>query len=158
VISDGPGTSNGRKTMTDQIDQNELTGLTAEIVSAYVSHNTLVASELPDLIGNVQGALGLAAAKATEPVKEELTPAVSIRKSVTPDHIVCIDCGKKFKSLKRHIGTDHDLSPDAYRERWNLSRDYPMVAPSYAEARSQLAKKIGLGRKPEPAQKKRSRK
>ena len=130
--------------MTDQIDQNELAELTAGIVSAYVSHNTLVASDLPDLIGNVQAALGRAAAKSTEPVKEELTPAVSIRKSVTPDHIVCIDCGKKFKSLKRHIGTDHDLTPDQYRERWGLRFDYPMVAPNYAEARSKLAKKIGI--------------
>ena len=144
--------------MTDQIDQNALSELTAEVVSAYVSHNTLISSDLPDLIGTVQAALGRAATKATDPVKEELTPAVSIRKSVTPDHIACIDCGKKFKSLKRHIGTEHDLSPDAYRERWNLSRDYPMVAPSYAEARSQLAKKIGLGRKPGQARKKGSRK
>ena len=134
--------------MTDEIDQNELARLTADIVSAYVSHNSLVASDLPDLIGNVQGALGHAAAKATEPVKEKPTPAVSIKKSVTPDHIVCLEDGKKFKSLKRHLRTGHDLTPDEYRERWNLSYDYPMVAPNYAEARSQMAKKLGLGRKP----------
>ncbi len=134
--------------MTDQIEQDELVELTADIVSAYVRNNTLVPSDLPDLIGNVHGALGSAAAKAAGPVQEELTPAVPIKKSVTPDHIVCLEDGKTFKSLKRHLRTHHDLTPDDYRERWGLPYDYPMVAPNYAEARSKLARKIGLGRKP----------
>ncbi|MCP4243030.1 MAG: MucR family transcriptional regulator [bacterium] len=144
--------------MTDHVDQDELAGLTADIVSAYVRNNTLVASDLPDLIGNVHGALGSAAANAAGPVKEKLTPAVPIKKSVTPDHIVCLEDGKPFKSLKKHIGTHHDLTPDAYREKWGLPYDYPMVAPNYAEARSQMAKKIGFGRKPAQTQTKPSRK
>ena len=144
--------------MTDHDDQNELAGRTADIVAAYVSNNTLVPSDLPDLIGNVHGALGRAAAKAGEPVQEELAPAVPIKKSVTPDHIVCLEDGKKFKSLKRHLGTEHDLTPDAYRERWGLPYNYPMVAANYSEARSQMAKKIGLGRKRAQPRKKRSRK
>ncbi len=134
--------------MTDDVDQNELVALTADIVSAYVSNNVLVPSDLPELINKVYGALGAASAKAAGPVTEKLTPAVPIKRSVTPDHIVCLEDGKQFKSLKRHIRTDHDLTPDAYREKWGLPYDYPMVAPNYAEARSQLAKKIGLGRKP----------
>ena len=134
--------------MSDQIEQDQLVELTADIVSAYVSNNTVVPSDLREVIRNVHRALGSAAAKAAGPVKEELTPAVPIKKSVTPDHIVCLEDGKRLKSLKRHLRAHHDLTPDAYRERWALPYDYPMVAPNYAEARSQMARKMGLGRKP----------
>ena len=128
-------------------ENTELVELTADIVSAYVSKNSVVASDLPELIADVNTALGRAAAKAALPVEEELTPAVSIKKSVTPDTITCLECGKSFKSIKRHLKSNHDLSPDEYRERWSLRYDYPMVAAKYAAERSKLAKKIGLGRK-----------
>ena len=133
--------------MPDHEDRTELVGLTADIVSAYVSNNTLVATELPMLIDGVCEALGKAAAVSEMPVQEELKPAVPIRKSVTPDYIVCLEDGKKFKSLKRHLRSQFDLSPEEYREKWGLPYDYPMVAPNYAAARSALAKKLGLGRR-----------
>ncbi|MGI9382835.1 MAG: MucR family transcriptional regulator [Methyloligellaceae bacterium] len=133
--------------MTEQTDNTEIVELTADIVSAYVANNTVVAAELPTLINEVSAALGQAAARAGMPVKEELKPAVSLKKSVTPDAITCLECGKEFKSIKRHLRGDHELSPQEYRERWGLRHDYPMVAPNYAEARSKLAKKMGLGRK-----------
>ncbi len=133
--------------MTEQTENTELVELTADVVSAYVSNNTVVASDVPALIADVSAALGQAAAKAAGPVKEELTPAVSIKKSVSPDAIICLHCGKSFKSLKRHLATNHHLSANEYRERWGLPYDYPMVAPNYAAARSKLAIKAGLGRK-----------
>ena len=133
--------------MTDATEDTELVELTADIVSTYVSHNTVVAGELPGLIDQVSTALGKAAAKAALPIKEELKPAVSIKRSVTPDAIICLECGKSFKSIKRHLRQHHDLTPNEYREKWNLGHDYPMVAPNYAKARSKLAKQIGLGRK-----------
>ncbi len=126
-------------------ESTESVDFTARIVAAYVSNNTVPAGELPDLIQSVQQALTKAAQARVEEPKEELKPAVSVRKSVNPDYIVCLECGKKFKSLKRHLRTHHDLSPQEYRERWNLPYDYPMVAPNYAAARSEMAKKIGLG-------------
>ncbi len=128
-------------------DNSELVELTADIGSAYVSNNTVVASDVPALITDVSAALGQAAAKSAVPVKEELTPAVSIKKSVSPDAIICLDCGKTFKAIKRHLRSQHDLSPEEYRERWGLRHDYPIVAPNYAATRSKLAKKAGLGRK-----------
>ncbi len=103
---------------------------------------------LPEVIRNVRGALGSGAARAAEPVEEKPTPAVPIKRSVRPDHIVCLEDGRTSKSPKRHLRTHHDSTPDAYRERWGSPHDYPMVAPSYAEARSQMARKIGSGRKP----------
>lgn len=133
--------------MEEQSPSNKLARLAAEIVSAYVSKNTLVAAELPNLIDETFNALRLAATKASQPLKEDLIPAVPIKSSVTPDYIVCLEDGKKFKSLKRHLRTHYDLSPDEYREKWSLPYDYPMVAPNYAAQRSELAKKIGLGRK-----------
>ena len=126
---------------------SELAELTVDIVSAYVSNNAVVRANLPDLIDQTFGALRLAAAKASQPLVEELNPAVPIKKSVTPDYIICLDDGKQFKSLKRHIRTHFNLTPEEYREKWGLPYDYPMVAPNYAAARSALAKKIGLGRK-----------
>jgi predicted transcriptional regulator len=124
-----------------------LVELSADIVSAYVSHNALSSADLPKLIAEVHIALsGLGAAPAPAPA-EELKPAVPIRKSVTPDYIVCLEDGKKFKSLKRHLRTQFDMSPEQYREKWGLPADYPMVAPNYSATRSRLATDNGLGRK-----------
>ena len=125
----------------------DLTSLTADIVSAYVAHNALTGDKLPDLIGSVYGALSRASVQGVEPEKVELKPAVAIKKSVTAEYIICLEDGKKFKSLKRHLKTYYDMSPDEYREKWGLPHDYPMVAPSYAAARSDLAKNMGLGRR-----------
>ena len=125
----------------------DLTALTADIVSAYVAHNALTGDKLPDLIGSVYGALSRASLQVVEPEKVELKPAVAIKKSVTPDYIVCLEDGKKFKSLKRHLRSDYSMSPEEYREKWGLPHDYPMVAPSYAAARSDMAKNMGLGRR-----------
>lgn len=120
--------------------------LTAEIVSAYVGNNTTPASELPALIGQVHAALvrvaeGQQPAASNSPAK----PAVPIKKSLTAEYIVCLEDGKKFKSLKRHLRTQYNMTPEQYRDKWGLPPDYPMVAPNYAVARSQLAKKMGLG-------------
>jgi predicted transcriptional regulator len=126
---------------------NDLIDLSADIVCAYVSHNALSVTDLPKLISDVHGALrGLQSAGAPEPV-EELKPAVPVRKSVAADYIVCLEDGKKFKSLKRHLRTHYNLSPEEYREKWGLASDYPMVAPNYSATRSRLAKDNGLGRK-----------
>jgi predicted transcriptional regulator len=133
--------------MDDTQDNFELVELAASIVSAYVSNNTVVAGDLPSIIGNVYDALHRARADGVQPPKEELKPAVPIKKSVTPDYIICLEDGKKFKSLKRHLRTHYDLSPEQYRDKWGLPHDYPMVAPNYAEARSSLAKKMGLGQR-----------
>ena len=133
--------------MEQVVPKTELIDLAADIVSAYVSNNTVPTSDLAALIGDVHQALVKAATGAMEPVKEELKPAVPVRRSVTPDYIVCLEDGKKFKSLKRHLRTHYDLSPEEYREKWGLATDYPMVAPNYAAARSALAKKMGLGQR-----------
>jgi predicted transcriptional regulator len=119
----------------------------ADIVSAHVSNNAVSASDLPGLIQSVYASLA-SLGQAPEPVEEVRTPAVSVRASVKPDAVTCLDCGAKFKMLKRHLGTDHGLTPAEYRTRWNLPADYPMVASDYAERRKALALKIGLGRKP----------
>ena len=123
----------------------ELVELTAEIVSAYVSNNTVSASDVSALIGDIHSALARAAGGVAMPEREELRPAINVKKSVTPEYIVCLEDGKKFKSLKRHLRTHYNLSPEEYREKWGLPHDYPMVAPNYAAARSALAKKMGLG-------------
>jgi len=128
-------------------EKDELVELTAEIVSAYVSNNTVVATDLPALINNVFDALKKASSTGAQPAKEELRPAVPIKKSVTSEYIICLEDGKKFKSLKRHLRTHYDLSPEEYREKWSLPHDYPMVAPNYAAARSDLAKRMGLGQR-----------
>src|SRR5438874_6422764 len=120
--------------------------LTADIVSAHVSNNSVAVNDLPNLIGNVHSALsGLGTRQEPEPVKPE--PRVSIRSSVKPDFIVCLEDGKKLKMLKRHLMTHYNMTPDQYRQKWGLSADYPMVAPNYAEQRRKLAKAIGLGTK-----------
>ena len=134
--------------MEEQTEQGALVELTADIVSAYVSNNTMVPADLPGMIDDIYEALSRAAAKAALPVKEELKPAVSDKKSITPDYLICLEDGKKLKMLKRHLKTAYNMTPEEYRERWGLAADYPMVAPNYAKKRSSLAKKIGLGRKP----------
>ena len=131
--------------MNEQTAGADLIDLAAEIVSAYVSNNSVPASDLPALIADVHRALNTTHAGANEPEPEPLKPAVNPKKSVFPDYIICLEDGKKFKSLKRHLRTHYDLSPEEYREKWGLAVDYPMVAPNYAAARSALAKKMGLG-------------
>jgi predicted transcriptional regulator len=119
--------------------------LTAEIVSAYVSNNPVPAGEMPALINQVHQALLRVGGGHQELPSEPLKPAIAVKRSITPDHIVCLEDGKKFKSLKRHLRTQYNMTPEQYREKWGLPADYPMVAPNYAAARSQLAKQMGLG-------------
>ncbi|WP_019998233.1 Ros/MucR family transcriptional regulator [Aureimonas ureilytica] len=119
--------------------------LTAEVVAAYVSKNSLPVSDLPSLILDVHSALSQAGVEPPAPQAEKPKPAVSVKRSVTDDYIVCLEDGKKFKSLKRHLMTHYNMSPEDYREKWDLPSDYPMVAPNYAAARSRLAKQMGLG-------------
>ena len=133
--------------MAESNELNEtLITLTADIVSAHVSNNSVAVNDLPQLIANVHGALsGLGSKPEEAPVK--LEPAVSVRSSIKPDFIVCLEDGKKLKMLKRHLMTHYQMTPDQYRQKWGLNADYPMVAPNYAEQRRTLAKKIGLGTK-----------
>jgi len=127
----------------------DLVELTADVVSEYVSNNSVPVAELPALIAHVHAALGsVNGAPLAEAPQEKPVPAINPKRSVQNDFIICLEDGKKFKSLKRHIMTHYGLTPEDYRTKWGLSADYPMVAPSYAESRSQLAKKMGLGRKP----------
>lgn len=129
------------------MDNETIITLAADIVSAHVSNNAASTADLPTLITSVYDAL--ANLGQTAPAAEEMKqPAVSIRSSVKPDAITCLECGKKLKLLKRHLSNDHGLTPADYRSKWNLAKDYPIVAPNYAETRKQLAVKIGLGRKP----------
>ena len=120
--------------------------LTADIVSAHVSNNSVAVNDLPTLIQNVHNALNSLGSRKEEP-EAKPEPAVSIRSSIKPDYIVCLEDGKKLKMLKRHLMTHYQMTPDEYRQKWGLSADYPMVAPNYAEQRRTLAKKIGLGTK-----------
>jgi predicted transcriptional regulator len=133
----------------DEVEKLDLVGLTAEIVSAYVSNNEVGREDLPHMIADVHEALSRASQRVSNNDREELKPAIALKKSVTPDYIVCLEDGKKFKSLKRHLRTHYNLSPEEYREKWGLPHDYPMVAPNYAAARSQLAKQMGLGTRKE---------
>jgi predicted transcriptional regulator len=129
-------------TMSDSTNHIELA---AEIVSAYVSNNSVPSSELPSLLSDVHAALVRVATGAQPVVVEAAKPAVPPKKSITSDYIICLEDGRKFKSLKRHLRTQYNLSPEEYREKWGLASDYPMVAPAYAKARSALAKQMGLG-------------
>jgi len=131
--------------MADQVNTQELLSLTAEIVAAHVSNNSVSASDIPALIQDVYRTLSRVGSQATEPERPQ--PAVPIKRSVTPDYIICLEDGKKLKMLKRHLKTAYNMTPEQYRERWGLPPDYPMVAPNYARHRSSLAKKIGLGTK-----------
>ncbi|MGY2047088.1 MucR family transcriptional regulator [Methylobacterium sp. JK268] len=119
--------------------------LAADIVSAFVSKNSVPMTELPGLISSVHETLGRLGKDTTEEKPEPLVPAVPIKKSITPEYLICLEDGKKFKSLKRHLRSRYSMTPDDYRTRWNLPSDYPMVAPNYAAARSELAKTMGLG-------------
>jgi len=129
-------------------DSGKLITLTADIVSAYVSKNECGSNNLPEIIASVHAALArVGGNKGEEIVLEKPKPAVNPKRSVTDEYIICLEDGKKFKSLKRHLMTHYGMTPDQYREKWNLDADYPMVAPDYAQARSNLAKEMGLGRK-----------
>lgn len=136
-----------------KLQTDSLIELTADVVSAYVSNNPVPVAELPGLIGQVHATLERVRGGAAEPAPEPAKPAVSIRKSITDDYIICLEDGKRFKSLKRHLATHYNLSPDEYRAKWSLPDHYPMVAPNYAAARSALAKTMGLGRKRKVAEK-----
>jgi predicted transcriptional regulator len=129
------------------IEKTELLALTTEIVSSHVANNAVATSDLPDLIHTIYTKLHDLASEEQEK-KEELVPAVPIKKSVTDDYIICLEDGKKLKMLKRHLATAYNMTPEQYRAKWGLRPDYPMVAPSYARKRQALANKIGLGRKP----------
>ena len=131
----------------------ELISLTADIVAAFLANNQVAAADLPGLIGQVHEAPQRTTGGQAEPQAEPQQPAISVKRSVRPDYIVCLEDGRHFKSLKRHLQTEHNMTPQEYRAKWGLPRDYPMVAPSYAQTRSEHAKRIGLGRKaaPEPA-------
>ena len=131
--------------MTDSSSGERYIELTASIVSAYVSNNSVAANDLPALIDQVHTALTRVSGGQADMLSEPLRPAIALKKSVTADHIVCLEDGKKFKSLKRHLRTQYNMTPEQYREKWNLAPDYPMVAPNYAAARSELAKQMGLG-------------
>ena len=129
------------------VTPNDLLRMSVEIVSAYVSNNSITAAQIPDVINSVHGALNTLNGQSRASKTETQKPAVSIRRSIHPDYIVCLEDGKKLKMLKRHLRAAYGLSPDEYRAKWGLSTDYPMVAPNYAQQRSVFAKEIGLGRK-----------
>ncbi len=126
-------------------DKAEIIEMTAEIVAAYVENNTIAMGDLPGLIQGVHRALSSVAAGMDAVQAAPKEPAVPVRRSITPDHLVCLEDGRKFKSLKRHLRTKYNMSPEDYRAKWGLAKDYPMVAPNYAKARSDLAKQMGLG-------------
>ena len=130
--------------MTDAAGKSYI-DLTANIVSAYLSNNPTPASEIPNLISQIHAALLRVSSGRTDVPAEPAKPAVSLKKSINPDYLVCLEDGKRFKSLKRHLRTQYNMTPEQYREKWGLPPDYPMVAPNYAAARSQLAKQMGLG-------------
>ena len=133
--------------LDEQATKSDFADLTADIVSSYLSNNSVRPSELASLIVDIHKALSNTHAGTVEPKAEPQTPAVNPKRSVHPDYIVCLEDRKKFKSLKRHLKTHHNISPEQYREKFGLPHDYPMVAPNYAQARSALAKKMGLGQK-----------
>ena len=131
--------------MADPTNYKDLLSMTTEIVSSHVRNNTVAQSELAELIRTVHAALSEVSAGTAQ---DKPNPAIAVRRSVTPEYIVCLEDGKKLKMLKRHLKTAYNMTPEEYRERWSLPPDYPMVAPNYARQRSALAKKIGLGRRP----------
>ncbi len=131
--------------MADSSGDGSYLQLTANIVAAYVSNNTVPSGEIPSLISQVYAALTRLSGGQAVASAEPLKPAVAVKRSITAEYLVCLEDGKKFKSLKRHLRTQYDMTPEKYREKWGLPPDYPMVAPNYAAARSQLAKKMGLG-------------
>ena len=133
--------------MSESLATSNYIELAADIVSAYVSNNSVPSGDLPSLISEVHGALLKVAGGTVEVPTEAPKPAVPLKKSVTPDYIICLEDGKKFKSLKRHLRTQYNMTPEQYRDKWGLPADYPMVAPNYAVARSKLARQMGLGQR-----------
>ncbi|MDX1580394.1 MAG: MucR family transcriptional regulator [Alphaproteobacteria bacterium] len=135
------------KEENSNVERTELLALTSEIVSSHVANNSVAMADVPSLIEQVFSTLSRLGEDGKSEVQERPKPAVPIRRSVTPDYIICLEDGKKLKMLKRHLRTAYNMTPEEYRERWNLPADYPMVAPNYAAQRRTLAKKIGLGTK-----------
>ena len=133
------------------IDKKDILELTSQIVSSHVSNNSVATSDLPNLISSVFDTLMALSADEAEEPKEELKPAVPIKRSITDDYLICLEDGKKLKMLRRHLKTAYSMTPEDYRERWGLPADYPMVAPKYAAKRQELARKIGLGKNRRPA-------
>jgi predicted transcriptional regulator len=131
--------------MANPSENADFIALTAEIVSAYVSNNTVASADIPALINQVHSALLRVSSGGAPPPGEAAKPAVPVKRSINPDYLICLEDGKKFKSLKRHLRTQYGMTPEQYREKWGLPHDYPMVAPNYAAARSNLAKQMGLG-------------
>lgn len=129
------------------VNNDEVLKMTVEIVAAYVSNNDVNSALVPEIINSIYSSLNSLNSQSSKKANDALKPAISIRRSITPDYIVCLEDGKKLKMLKRHIRASYGMSPDDYRAKWGLPLDYPMVAPNYAEQRSNFAKKIGLGRK-----------
>ncbi|HYB08583.1 MAG TPA: MucR family transcriptional regulator [Alphaproteobacteria bacterium] len=141
----------------EKAGRSDMLRMTTEVVAAYVSNNALAPSQLPEIIRSVHGALDQLIGGTDQARHEMLKPVVPIKRSVTPEYIVCLEDGKKLKMLKRHLRTTYDMTPDEYRAKWGLPPEYPMVAPNYAAQRSAFAKKIGLGRKPSTEGRRRSR-
>lgn len=133
--------------INDRVAHEDVLRMAVDVVAAYVSNNQVATAQIPDIINNVYNSLVSLDTRPEEPAIEAPKPAVSVRKSVTPEYIVCLEDGKKLKMLKRHLRTTYNMSPEEYRTKWNLPPDYPMVAPNYAQQRSDFAKRIGLGRK-----------
>lgn len=131
---------------TDKLTESGLMRMTAHVVAAYVSNNSLPNNQLTGLINGIYSSLKALDAGTPEPKQEQTRPAISIKKSITPDYLICLEDGKKLKMLKRHLRSTYNMTPEEYRAKWNLSADYPMVAPNYAAQRSAFAKEIGLGR------------
>ena len=132
--------------MAPRLAEEELLRMTADVVAAYVSNNTLPTAQLAEIINAVYGSLKGLEGQVVQPPSEPLKPAVPIRKSITPEFLICLEDGKKLKMLKRHLRSTYNMTPDEYRAKWGLAPDYPMVAPNYAARRSEFAKRIGLGR------------
>ena len=128
-------------------DEANIAQLAADIVAAYVANNPLPQAELPGVIAAVHGALAAAGSQETPVAKTDQKPAVAIRRSVTPEYLVCLEDGKQFRTLKRHLRAEHDMTPEQYRQKWGLKPDYPIVAPDYTQQRSQMARKMGLGQR-----------
>ncbi len=133
--------------INDRVSHEDVLRMAVDVVAAYLSNNQVATAQIPDIINNVYNSLVSLDTRPEEPPIEVLKPAVPVRKSVTPEYIICLEDGKKLKMLKRHLRTTYNMSPEEYRTKWNLPPDYPMVAPNYAQQRSDFAKKIGLGRK-----------
>jgi predicted transcriptional regulator len=138
--------------VTEELDRTKLAEMTAEIVSAYVSHNQVLPTDLPNLIGSIAGKLARLGSEEDQAGAAKPEPAVPVRRSLSKDHITCLVCGRKQKLLKRHLASAHNLTPTEYREMFGLRRDYPMTAPSYVEMRAEIARRVGLGRPKKPGQ------